>query len=622
MSSKRMFAGLLVASLLGGTITAAAAARPAGLQAAFATASREFGVPQSVLLAVAYNETRWEQHAGKPSTWAGYGVMHLTDVGTSLARGDGVARSSSDARLHTLITAARLIGASPQSLKTDVAQNVRGGAALLARYERRLVGSTARDPARWYGAVARYSGSTVGLVARDFAERVYATIRSGAQRQTADGLVRLRAHAVRPDRSTAGALALKAAAALDTDCPNSLQCRLVPAAYQQNGADPGNYGNYDLANRPADGLDIRYVVIHDTEVSYDGSIAIFQNPFSSVSAHYVIRSSDGEITQMVRTKNVAWQAGNWYVNSHSVGVENEGFAVEGAAWYSEQLYYSAAKLARYLAKRYGIPLDREHIAGHDDVPGPTAFYQSGMHWDPGPYWNWSHFMALVGAPIRPIRPSGGHRTGGIVTIDPRWRTNRPVVTYCDSNPCRTLPSQPANFVYLRTAPSESAPLIQDAGLPGSGTTRADDRGDKAVTGQTFAVADRQRDWTAIWYGGQKAWFWDPMRRNEIPGSGTLVTPRAGLATIPVYGRAYPTSISTATLGYTIPAGQVYVAKDLVTASYYHATTFNDPASYYVVTEPTQFYEIRFNHRFAYLNADDVQVIQLRRPGSNGAENQR
>ena len=71
---------------------------------------------------------------------------------------------------------------------------------------------------------------------------------------------------------------------------------------------------------------------------------------------------------MVPTKDVAWHAGNWWVNTHSVGIENEGFALE-ASWFTGALYHSLARLTRYTADRYGIPLDREHIIGHDQVPG-------------------------------------------------------------------------------------------------------------------------------------------------------------------------------------------------------------------------------------------------------------
>jgi N-acetyl-anhydromuramyl-L-alanine amidase AmpD len=414
---------------------------------------------------------------------------------------------------------------------------------------------------------------------------------------------------------TAQSSHLRNAALTGAECPNGLACRVAPAAYQQNNPnDPSDYGNYDLANRPADGLAVRFVVVHDTEVGYDDTIALFQNPFAYVSSHYVLRSSDGQVTQMVPTKDVAWHAGNWWVNSHAVGIENEGFALQGNQWFTEQLYRSLARLTRYVADRYGIPLDREHLIGHDQVPGTFGVVnQRNMHWDPGPFFDWGHFMALVGAPIS---PAGGDRSGRIVTIDPPYATNRPVVTGCDPN-CQELPSQPANFVYLRSAPSSDASLISDVALSGTalepngvGTIRADDWGDKAVTGQTFAVAARRGDWTAIWYGGQEAWLYDPQARHAtIPGSGTLVTPKEGLATIPVYGRAYPEAISTATLPYTIPAGQVYVAKDLVQADYYDAPTFTlDAADHHVVKGSTSFYVISFNHRLAFVRAGDVDVV--------------
>ncbi len=404
----------------------------------------------------------------------------------------------------------------------------------------------------------------------------------------------------------AGSQQFRTAKKSGAECPNGLACRFVPAAYQQNDpSDPGDYGNYDLANRPADGLDVRFVVIHDTEVSYDGTIAIFQNPFAYVSAHYVTRSYDGQVTQMVATKNVAWQAGNWWVNSHSVGIENEGFALDPSS-FTDELYHSLARLTRYTAERYGIPLDREHIIGHDQVPGPTDYFQTRMHWDPGTFFDWAHFMALLGASINPSNSDG---TGRVVTIDPDFDANQPPVSACDSSGQHPLPPQPTNFVYLHTEPSESAPPVDDPLLPGPGTTCAQDWGDKAVTGQSFAVADRQGDWIAIWYGGQKAWFEDPAEASTaIPGGGTLVTPKAGAASIPVYGRAYPSSVSTIALSYTIPAGQTYVAKDLVGADYYRASTFNAPETYSVVTSNEKFYEISFNHRLAFVKATDVDIV--------------
>jgi N-acetyl-anhydromuramyl-L-alanine amidase AmpD len=115
---------------------------------------------------------------------------------------------------------------------------------------------------------------------------------------------------------------------------------------------------YDLATRPDDGLAVRYVVIHDTEVEYDTTVALFQNPLAYVSAHYVLRSSDGQVTQMVPTHNVAWHAGNWWVNTHAVGIENEGFATQGNLWFTNRMYHSIARLTRYLAERYELGRSR------------------------------------------------------------------------------------------------------------------------------------------------------------------------------------------------------------------------------------------------------------------------
>ncbi|MGW5162323.1 N-acetylmuramoyl-L-alanine amidase, partial [Nonomuraea wenchangensis] len=72
-----------VAVLLPLTITPTAQAQTqdaADRQGAFAAAAAEYQVPESVLLGVSYLESRWDAHAGRPSSDAGFGPMHLTDA--------------------------------------------------------------------------------------------------------------------------------------------------------------------------------------------------------------------------------------------------------------------------------------------------------------------------------------------------------------------------------------------------------------------------------------------------------------------------------------------------------------------------------------------------------------
>ncbi|HEY3505464.1 MAG TPA: N-acetylmuramoyl-L-alanine amidase [Actinocatenispora sp.] len=604
-------------------------------QQAYADAADRYGVPDSVLLAVSYLESRWDAHSGQPNSAGGYGPMNLTDVAhvsaealaaqpNEDARGDtqrpladtGAPRYAGDRpELRTLGTAAELTGASASTLRTDAAANIAGGAALLASYQKQA----SDDPAAWYGAVARYSGASDEAGAREFADEVYDTIRTGASRRTdGGGTVRLAADtSVRPETGQLAALHLTKPAA-DTptpECPRDAGCDFIPAAYAQNSADPGDYGNYDLADRPH-AMKIQYIVIHDNEGYYNGTISWFQNPQAYAAAHYELRSSDGHITQMIPNTDVAWQAGNWYINSHSIGIEHEGFAATGATWYTEAMYRQSAKLVRYLAMRYGVPLDRQHIIGHDNVPGTLPTTIKTMHWDPGPYWDWDHYMDLVRG--RADRPAGGPRSD-LVTIKPGFADNQQAVTGCDKSgsgtPCT---AQPTNFAYLHTAPSDDAPLVSDTGLhAGPGTTDISDIAARVTDGQQFAVAERKPGWTAIWYLGQKSWLHTSATQSAI---GVVVTPKSGRDSVPVYGRAYPEASAydgtpvpvqaVTPLGYLFAAGQRYpVGLTVVPADYYYAPTIDlsQPGDHTVVRGSDRYYEIQFGHRIAYVRAADVTL---------------
>ncbi|MGI5400940.1 N-acetylmuramoyl-L-alanine amidase [Streptomyces sp. CA-135486] len=608
------------------------------LQRDFAAAAERYGVPQSVLLGVSYLQSRWDTHGGAPSVTGGYGPMHLTDAAAALAEAPHHSDGSEDARgddarparrtapaelpraaalparLRTLDRAARLSGYRADQLRDNAAANVHGGAALLADAQKKLGRPLSEDPADWYGAVARFSGADDTATATTYANDVFDVIRTGESRTTDSGQrVALAAlPAVAPDPSQTAGLGLRTADARQTECPRTVACEWIPAPYEEFG--DGDYGNHDLADRPAS-QSVKYIVIHDTEGSWDTTIKLVQDP-TYVSWQYTLRSSDGHVAQHVPLKDVAWHAGNWYVNAKSVGLEHEGFLVSPDAWYTEAMYRSSARLVRYLASRYAIPLDRQHILGHDTVPGTTAATIRGMHTDPGPYWDWAHYFTLLG---RPLLPAAGPNSA-VVTIRPDYATNQPLYTGCVKAGQACAPHG-SGAVRLHTAPAEDAPLVKDVGLRPGGedsTNGVNDTGARASTGQQYAVAGREGDWTAIWYLGQKAWFNNPRSEPTAVGArGWTLTPKDGAADIPVYGRAYPEAAAypvgvpvqaISPLPYKLLAGQRYVVGDRVPGEYLYAPTF-DTAGHRVVRGQEAYYEIQFGHRVAFVKASDVRLVR-------------
>lgn len=173
-------------------------------------------------------------------------------------------------------------------------------------------------------------------------------------------------------------------------------------------------------------LDVSAVVIHYTEGSYAGCISWFKNCDAQVSAHYVIRSSDGQVTQMVREADKAWHART--ANGYTIGIEHEAY---GNIWsfFTDAMYQSSANLVRDICSRY------ESIDGHrtfyrdtldsgiclneglHDLGGENAcvkirghqHYPDQSHTDPGPYWDWNYYYKLIneGTPVTVLEGEEG-----------------------------------------------------------------------------------------------------------------------------------------------------------------------------------------------------------------------
>lgn len=143
--------------------------------------------------------------------------------------------------------------------------------------------------------------------------------------------------------------------------------------------------NWRMADRPDD-YAVDRVIVHVTQGSFDSAVKVFQNPAHGAAAHYIVRK-DGHVTQMIRELDVAFHAGNREFNERSVGIEHEGF-VDKPENFTDAMYTASARLTARVCARYGIPVDREHIIGHVEVPGTD-------HTDPGEGWDWEKYMGLV-----------------------------------------------------------------------------------------------------------------------------------------------------------------------------------------------------------------------------------
>ncbi|MGV9574950.1 N-acetylmuramoyl-L-alanine amidase, partial [Streptomyces nigra] len=145
----------------------------------------------------------------------------------------------------------------------------------------------------------------------------------------------------------------------------------------------------DAGAAPADRLRAEVAGHHDDRVGERfATVKVFQDPEHKAAAHYIVRK-DGHITQMIRELDVAYHAGNRAYNERSVGIEHEGF-VERPEDLTDAMYEASARLTARICARYDIPVDREHIVGHVEVPGTD-------HTDPGRHWDWDRYMKLVRA---------------------------------------------------------------------------------------------------------------------------------------------------------------------------------------------------------------------------------
>jgi N-acetylmuramoyl-L-alanine amidase len=192
--------------------------------------------------------------------------------------------------------------------------------------------------------------------------------------------------------------------------------------------------NQGVGGNPDAELHAGWLVMHYTAGgSAEESIGWLANKQAKASAHVVI-AKDGTITQMVPFNRVAWHAGKskWEnvngLNSHSIGIELDGFGIvgdgdgpwrspggkavpaddvqvathknetapRGWAKYPQVQLDVARELATLLVREYGL----KDVIGHEDIA-------PGRKQDPGPAFPMASFRAAVMG--KPASPAAGAR---------------------------------------------------------------------------------------------------------------------------------------------------------------------------------------------------------------------
>ncbi len=326
------------------------------LERAFDDASRQYQVPVAVLKAVGFVETRLSTQANLESGSGGVGVMQLA------RRGD----------VDTLARAVQLTGVTEGRLRVDPVANILGAAAVLRElFDRSHVSQPALDASEvgdWYVAVSHYPGFDSAMVAADYATDVFLNLEAGFEVEGREGVLTQR----------------PVASAWRNHAPVQSARRDAVVEY------PGAVGWVASPNYSSGRTSYEFVLIHTMQGSYAGTKSWFQNSSSNVSSHYIVRSSDGQVTQMVEHRNTAWHAQCY--NGRSIGIEHEGFVQDPARWYTDAMYRESARLTRWIADRHNIPKTRARIIGHVEVPRAC---NTGGHTDPGSGWNWTKYMQLV-----------------------------------------------------------------------------------------------------------------------------------------------------------------------------------------------------------------------------------
>ena len=358
------------------------AERAGSLSSALSSSAAKANVPRDLLLAIAKVEDGLSLPAERPDIDVHNEVPAAGPL--QLRRG----------KLDTLRRGAELAGVTEIDLRIHSDLALEAGALVLAELGAKS-GARHDDLASWSAAVEEMSGFADDAHREHYVHQVFATLARGGRFEARDGeVLELPPHDLPPT--------------LTLDVSDKVKVLADKAEFEGAEWIPTSCTNKCTPGR--EGAKVELVVVHDTEGNWNASVATLQND-PNKSVQYII-DVDGRIGQFVTENTTAWHAGNIEYNRRSIGIEHVGYATKP---FAEAEYVASAKLVDHLAKKYGIPRDRAHIIGHDQIPdGPrigvsappcldspkqcqaSADYGGASnHTDPG-IWEWATYMPRFG----------------------------------------------------------------------------------------------------------------------------------------------------------------------------------------------------------------------------------
>ncbi len=331
-----------------------------------------YNIPVDIIKSVAYVESRFRHTIPHEDHEACTGMPHSFGI-MGLRNDNWFGRS--------LIEAASLINASPEMLTQDYELNIQGAAALLSKYAEEIY-IDRMDLNSWKLVFEKYPGIPQEGVREFYSFDVLKILSEG----TITNGIEIKSH---PE--------IDFSIFSESVNPKNKLINIESEDYGPAFWDPSPnfYSNPPFYQK--------FSVVHTTQGSFAASVSWLKNPASSAATHYIIRSSDGYIVQLVREANAAWHAVCW--NRWMFGTEHEGF-VDNPAWYTDTMYLSSAALFRHLCIRYNIPMTRNYIIGHGEKSNsawvtwlqqnfPSIDPNCNSHTDPGQYWDWNFYMQLI-----------------------------------------------------------------------------------------------------------------------------------------------------------------------------------------------------------------------------------